>query len=129
MTPRASSPTSAPSRIAKRAARGEGLDVGSVRRIVIAVDAPSLFRDVLRSRMPYRGPLPETPANRAFAHMLGASEGDVLLLPIPMRERVIALLYADGIASPLPDAALHAVSREAGLAYERLILAGKQRSR
>jgi hypothetical protein len=106
--------------------RGGGLDVGSVKRMVIAVDAPSLFRDVIRSRLPYRGPLPETPANRAFAHMLNApKEGEVLLLPIPLRDRVIAVVYADGLASALPDAALHAVGREAGLAYERLILGTK----
>ena len=50
----------------------------------------------------------------------------MLLLPIAVRERVIALAYSDGVSTPLPDAALHAVSREAGAAYERLILAAKK---
>jgi Type II secretion system (T2SS), protein E, N-terminal domain len=107
-------------------ARGADLDQASVRRLVINVAAPSLFRDVIASRLPYRGPLPETPANRAFAYAIGGIPGDVLLMPIAVRDRVIAVLFADGAAQPLPDAALHATIREAGLAYERLILEAKR---
>ena len=108
-----------------RDARGVDLDASTVRKLVINVEAPSLFRDVIASRLPYRGPLPETPANRAFAHALGGVSSEVLLMPIAVRDRVIAVLFADGAAQPLPDAALHATVREAGLAYERLILEGK----
>ncbi len=108
-------------------ARGGDLDRASIRRLIINVDAPSLFRDVIVSRLPYRGPLPETPANRAFAQELGGVDSDVLLMPVAVRDRVIAVIYADGAAQPLPDAALHATMREAGLAYERLILESKAR--
>ncbi len=101
------------------------LDVEGVRRLTVSLDAPSLFRDVVQSRLPYRGPLPETPANTVFSRLVGALEGEVLLLPISVRDKVICLLYADGVATALPDAALHAVSREAGMAYERVILAQK----
>jgi type II secretion system (T2SS) protein E len=107
-------------------ARGADLDPGTVRKLVINVEAPSLFRDVIASRLPYRGPLPETPANRAFAHALGGVSSEVLLMPIAVRDRIIAVLFGDGAAQPLPDAALHATVREAGLAYERLILESKQ---
>lgn len=108
-------------------ARGTDLDPSTVRKLVINVEAPSLFRDVIASRLPYRGPLPETPANRAFAHALGGVSSEVLVMPIAVRDRVIAVLFADGAAQPLPDAALHATVREAGLAYERLILESKTR--
>jgi hypothetical protein len=110
-------------------ARGADLDSSGVRKLVINVEAPSLFRDVIASRLPYRGPLPETPANRAFAHALGGVSTEVLVMPIAVRDRVIAVLFADGAAQPLPDAALHATVREAGLAYERLILEGKGQTR
>jgi hypothetical protein len=106
-------------------ARGADVDPSIVRKLVINVEAPSLFRDVIASRLPYRGPLPETPANRAFAYALGGVSPEVLVMPIAVRDRVIAVLFADGAAMPLPDAALHATVREAGLAYERLILEGK----
>ncbi|MCU1280223.1 MAG: General secretory system protein domain protein, partial [bacterium] len=108
-------------------ARGNGIEGSTVRKLVINVEAPSLFRDVIASRLPYRGPLPETPANRAFAHALGGVSSDVLVMPVAVRDRVIALLFADGAAQPLPDAALHATVREAGIAYERLILESKGR--
>ncbi|MGZ3427732.1 MAG: GspE/PulE/PilB domain-containing protein [Polyangia bacterium] len=108
-------------------ARGVDIEGSTVRKLVINVEAPSLFRDVIASRLPYRGPLPETPANRAFAHALGGVSSEVLVMPIAVRDRVIAVLFADGAAQPLPDAALHATVREAGLAYERLILEAKAR--
>jgi hypothetical protein len=106
-------------------ARGSDMDPSTVRKLVINVEAPSLFRDVIASRLPYRGPLPETPANRAFAYALGGVSQEVLVMPIAVRDRIIAVLFADGAAMPLPDAALHATVREAGLAYERLILESK----
>jgi Type II secretion system (T2SS), protein E, N-terminal domain len=110
-------------------ARGTDIDRATVRKLVINVEAPSLFRDVIASRLPYRGPLPETPANRAFAHALGGVSTEVLVMPVAVRDRVIAVLFADGAAQPLPDAALHATVREAGLAYERLILEAKAQTR
>jgi hypothetical protein len=110
-------------------ARGADLEPSTVRKLVINVEAPSLFRDVIASRLPYRGPLPETPANRAFAHALGGVSSEVLVMPVAVRDRVIAVLFGDGAAQPLPDAALHATVREAGLAYERLILESKGQTR
>jgi len=101
--------------------------MATVKKLIINVEAPSLFRDVIASRLPYRGPLPETPANRAFAHAIGGVSPEVLVMPIAVRDRIIAVLFADGSAQPLPDAALHATIREAGLAYERLILESKGR--
>jgi type IV pilus assembly protein PilB len=102
-----------------------GFDVGAVRHVAVSMEAPSLFRDVVASRLPYRGPLPETAANRAFAHALGGLSSEVLLMPIAVRTRIVALLFADSSGQALPDAALHATTREAGLAFERLILEGK----
>jgi hypothetical protein len=106
-------------------ARGEELQL--VKQLAIDLDGPSLFRDVVASRLPYRGPLPETPANRGFAQALGGVTSEILLMPIAIRDRIIAVLFADNASQPMPDAALHATTREAGLAYERLILASKGR--
>jgi hypothetical protein len=107
-------------------ARGD-VDAGAIRQLAIPLDAPSLFRDVVASRLPYRGPLPETVGNMGFAHAIGGVDTDVLLMPIAIRDRIVALLYADHTHQPLPSAALHATTREAGLAYERLILEAKGR--
>lgn len=108
-------------------ARGE--DLGLVSEMGIDISAPSMFRDVIASQLPYRGPLPASPANRAFAIALGGVGAEVLIMPILVRNRVIAVLFADQPTQPLPDAALLATAREAGLAYERQILEFKQRGR
>jgi len=105
-------------------ARGD-LDASLVQQLAINIEAPSIFRDVIVSRLPYRGPLPETAANRTFARTIGGIGTEVLLMPISVRERIIAVVFADQPVLPLPDAALHAAMREAGLAYERIILAAK----
>jgi Type II secretion system (T2SS), protein E, N-terminal domain len=107
-------------------ARGD-IDPVAIRHLAISLEAPSLFRDVVASRLPYRGPLPETVGNLGFARAIGGVETDVLLMPIAIRDRIVALLYADHTRQPLPSAALHATTREAGLAYERLILEAKGR--
>lgn len=103
-----------------------GFDAELARKLAIQIDQPSIFRDVIASRLPYRGPMPETQANRAFARAIGGVGTEVLLMPIAIRERIIALLFADTSLQPLPDAALHATTREAGLAYERLLLQSKR---
>jgi hypothetical protein len=106
-------------------ARGE--EPTLIKQLAINLDGPSLFRDVVASRLPYRGPLPETPANRGFAQAIGGVSSEILLMPVAIRDRIIAVLFADGASQPMPDAALHATTREAGLAYERLILESKGR--
>jgi hypothetical protein len=95
--------------------------------LAIQLDSPSVFREVVLSRMPYRGPMPDGSANRTFARIMGGVSAEVLIMPILIRDRVVAVLFADRALRPLPDAALHATIHEAGLAYERLILLGKSR--
>lgn len=102
------------------AARGD--DAPRLAQLTLPLDAPTLLRDVILSRLPYRGPLPITEENDKFADALGGVGAEVLVMPITIREKLIALLYADSPLRPLPDAELHAVTREVGLAFERLIL-------
>jgi hypothetical protein len=107
--------------------RGSDLRVGSVRKITIPLTAPSLFRDVIFSLRPYRGVMPEREVHHAFMTMFGAVEGEVLIIPIVVRDRVVALVFTDRLIQPFPDAAVHAACREAGLAYERLLLSKRRR--
>lgn len=105
--------------------RGPGTAQPLIQKLEVDVGSASLFRDVIRSRLPYFGPLPNNFADRAFAHKLGGVTSEVLLLPIAVRDRVIAVVFADGALSPLPELALHAMAREAGAAFGRIILANK----
>ncbi len=107
------------------AKEGRNMDPEVVRQLTVSLRTSSLFRDVVASRLPYRGPLPSAAGDRAFAHAVGGVQGEVLIMPIAVRDRIVAVIYADGTRPPLPDAALHATTREAGLAYERIILKAK----
>jgi hypothetical protein len=103
-------------------ARGGGLERASVEVLQIALTQDSLFREVARARLPYRGPLSPTPLNSTIARALATTEGaDVLALPILVRDRVVALLFGDSLSLTLPEAALQALCYEAGLAYERIL--------
>jgi len=107
-------------------ARGGQIDPIAVKELAINIEAASIFRDVVASRLPYRGPLPMSSTNRAFALAIGGVVTEIVLMPIAVRERIIAVLYADSVEGVLPEAALHAATREAGLAYERIILDAKR---
>jgi hypothetical protein len=104
-------------------ARGGDLDRASVEMLKVPLNADSLFREVVDSRLAYRGPLPDGPRNRTLARALGApAAAEVLVLPILVRGRVVALLFGDRITELLPEVALQALCYEAGLAYERILV-------
>jgi len=102
--------------------RGPGLDRGRLEMLQIPLSRPSLFEAVVKSRLPYRGAMPDSPQDKTLARALGAPGGDVLVWPILVRDRVVAVLYADTLSPDLPEAALQATLYEAGRAYERLLM-------
>lgn len=110
-------------------ARGERLSRGQVSGIMIPLDRPSVFRTVVETGAFFLGPVPDTPFNRRLLSALGNfNPPAVLLLPMLLAERVVAILYGDmgPGAKPLPDFAdLQAVLVEAQRAFQKLILASK----
>lgn len=103
-------------------ARGDGLDRATVEMLQVPLTADSLFREAVQSRLPYRGAVPDTPHSRAIARALASPpDAEVVLLPILVRDRVVALLYGDSVSRVLPEAALQALCYEAGVAYERIL--------
>ena len=67
-------------------------DAPRLAQLSLPLDAPTLLRDVIVSRLPYRGPLPITEENDRFADALGGVGAEVLVMPITIREKLIALL-------------------------------------
>jgi hypothetical protein len=105
---------------------GERLDLGALRSMNAGLEMPSLLRDAVATRLPYRGPLPESSTRQALATAFGGAWGeDTLLLPVAIGERVVCVLVADEIAPPVSAGALHDLAIEAGRAYERLIRAAR----
>src|SRR5262249_8189589 len=89
--------------------------------LAIPLDAPSLVRDVLAARTPYRGPLPKGAREDPLGLALRGPDVEVVLYPVSIRDRVAALLLAEGAREPIPAGLLERRANEAGGAYERLL--------
>jgi hypothetical protein len=111
--------------LAGSSGRGEGVRGDVLKAISLPLDEPSVFRDAVASRLPFRGPLDQI--GWAFVRLaLGKVPDEALLLPISVRDKVVAVLYADQVGGSIPDGTLDAVVHEASLAYERLLRNAKQ---
>lgn len=85
----------------------------------------SIFSEVLKNRSYYRGPLLNVPGNTPLIAILSGTPQDVLLMPITVRDRAVALLYADNGNTSVLNANIGYLSRLASMAaaaFEIIIL-------
>lgn len=93
-----------------------------------AVEPNSAITDVLTKRSYYRGPLLSIPGNMALISLIGGTPQDCLILPIGIREKTVAILYADNGNSRVLTANLtyiNSLATMAAFAFEILILKRK----
>lgn len=93
--------------------KGRGLGVEGFKA---AADGHSVFADVLRGRSSYRGPILRVPDNEPLIEVLAGTPQDALLLPIVIRDRVAAVIYADNGNNAVLNANIGYLSRLAGIA-------------
>jgi hypothetical protein len=93
-----------------------------ITKISIPTDQQSTFRDAIVARLPRRGQLDETPMDLKFQASIGYRPRDVSLVPVMIRDKVIGIIYSDGIHAPIPEDEVNGLLTEAEAAYERLIL-------
>ena len=109
--------------------RGAGLERAIIELIHVPLGQPSLLDDVVRARVPYRGEIPDTAQDGALGRCIATlSRADVLVCPVLVRDRVVAVLFGTQIVDPLPEAELQAALHEAGRAYERILLSARAES-
>ncbi|MFN8093438.1 MAG: DUF4388 domain-containing protein [Vicinamibacteria bacterium] len=102
------------------------------RSVAIPIGDESVFRDVVRSRHPFSGPLPR---DRWAGHLLGRigrfqSKG-IAILPLVSNRESIALLFGDNPETGRDPARLDALEvflRQAGVALENVFLQRKLQS-
>lgn len=112
-----------------RDARGEDLLVDAVAQVRIPTSGSSLFADIIASGTPYFGPWPtQRPIDRVFAQAMGGIAGDILLLPIVLRDRVPLIIFAMGSTAAWDQLLLGELSEAAGHALERVIQRRKTHS-
>jgi MshEN domain len=99
------------------------------RATAIWASDPGIFRTVLENGSPYLGPPTPAPGTDAILQALGrGTPRTVLAQPIAVRDRAVAILYADSGDQLVPPGVgdlLLAVST-AGMALERIVLARKR---
>lgn len=105
--------------------QGVGIRPMNLRSARLTLDRGSTFRDMVRTRLPYRGPVTDIPSRDLLIDALGWAPSDMLAVPLTVRERVVGVLYGDERVHPLPDDHLTALSRAAELALERVLVSKK----
>ena len=88
----------------------------------------SVFSDVLKRRSYYRGPVLNVKGNEPLVKILDGAPQDALLMPIDIRERVVALLYVDNGNTSVLNANVGYLSKLAtlaGLAFEMMMIRKK----
>ena len=84
----------------------------------------SLLRDIVDTRLPYRGPMLDARSARLLTAVFGKLGSDGLAVPVAVRGRVVGLLYGDGISTSLSGDSVGLVTRAAGRALERTLVSG-----
>lgn len=105
--------------------KAQGLDVEGMK---IHVGTPSIFTEVVNRKAYYRGPLLGISGNRPLIDALSGTPQDCILIPIQIREKIVALLYADNGNAAVLDSTLmylHTLAKLASLAFEIVIIRSK----
>ncbi|TAL23046.1 MAG: hypothetical protein EPN94_10080 [Nitrospirae bacterium] len=96
--------------------------------VEINMALPSIFNEVLARKAYYRGPVLKIPGNEGLIKILSGAPQDSLTMPINIRDRAIALLYADNGNNSVLDANLNYLNTlvaMASISFELLILRKK----
>jgi hypothetical protein len=75
-------------------------DQERVRSVRIPLDEPSVLKDVVESKLPFKGPLDENKWHQYLVEQMGSEwPGEAFVAPVVCEGQCIALLYADNIPS------------------------------
>ncbi len=91
----------------------------------LSLSAPSVFQDVVGTRLPYRGPMSDPVSRELVRTLFGSPTDEMLAVPVAVRERVVGVIYADGRQRLASDEHVTVAARAAGMALERLLKAKK----
>lgn len=105
--------------------KARGLDVENTE---LTIAPQSVFSEVINKKSFYRGPLLKIPANEPLISILSGTPQDSIIIPIQIRDKIIALLYADNGNSAVMDAGLNYINMlvtMASISFEIVILRKK----
>ncbi|TAN40325.1 MAG: hypothetical protein EPN25_08035 [Nitrospirae bacterium] len=94
----------------------------------LGVAADSVFFEAISKKSYYRGPVLKVPGNEALISILAGAPQDCLVIPVLIRDKVIALMYIDNGNASVLDAGLSYINKIvsiASLSFEMAILRSK----
>jgi hypothetical protein len=111
-------------------AQGEGIDPKAFDRFSVGFDQPSLFLNLRHGSGFHLGPMAPMPAHKELARAWGGElPQDCVLLPVRIKDRLVAVVYADGARKGLGGVELPQLQRltaSLAAALERCILHKKR---
>jgi hypothetical protein len=109
---------------------GEGVDQGKLGGFEVSFDEPSLFLNLREGSPFYRGPLPRLDAHQRLVRLWGGRyPRECLMLPVRVKERMVAAIYCDRAAAGfggLDIDELLQVAATMGHGLERYLLSRKR---
>jgi hypothetical protein len=102
---------------------GGGHSRDAVRNLWIPTQSPSVFRDVVAHAEPYRGAHGTTAADGLFRAALGSRGGELVVQPVRVGGKVVAVLAADDLRHGDEGVErIEILARAVGEALERIIV-------
>lgn len=91
----------------------------------ICVSTDSTFKDSVRTRLPYNGPLEDSLTKQLAGDLDIPDALDLLLLPIALRERVVGAFFALSSYGPINEDHINVLTQAASEGFERIVLSRK----
>lgn len=107
---------------------GANVDAAAFSQFSVGFDQPSLFLNLRQGSGLYLGPLPPMPAHRQLARAWGGDlPRDCVMLPVRIKDRLVMVIYADGVTKgPVELPAMQRLAAATTAAVERCILQKKR---
>jgi len=105
--------------------KARGMDA---ENIDIMIEPTSIFAEVINKKSYYRGPLLKISGNGPLISLLSGNPQDCCMIPIQLREKIIAFLYVDNGNKSVMDAGLnyiHTLVTMASYSFEITIMRKK----
>lgn len=105
--------------------RARGMDAENIE---IRIEPTSIFAEVINRKNYYRGPLLKISGNEPLISLLSGNPQDCCMMPIQLREKIVALLYVDNGNKSVMDAGLsyiHTLAKIASYSFEIIIMRRK----
>jgi hypothetical protein len=100
----------------------------NAENVEFKVEPTSIFTEVMNRTNYYRGPLMKMPGNSPLISILAGAPQDCCVIPIKLRDRIIAFLYVDNGNKSVLDAGLnyiHTMVTMASYSFEIVIIRKK----